>query len=196
MRSDWTPGYVQVAPGFDAAHCPDPVPAGYEWCMVYAGGSSATHAWDAAELALVAKLPRLPVWVPTPGTDDPVTAGNAFLRWLTVHNVPKTNARSDHTRVMWDMETGQEPDPAWLNKAAGVTAAAGYRNLVYGSISTLFGQPARSGYVVANPTGVLHLYQHPNVVATQYAFDVKTPGGEIDQDVAVVDLVRQMWQPS
>src|SRR5215472_7517315 len=154
---EWVPGLVPVVKGFDAAHCPDPVPAGYEWCMVYAGGTSATHAWEQAELALVRHLPRLPVWVPTPGSDDPVNAAQLFVAWLKAHNVPPVRG-GEHTRVMWDMETGREPDPEWLKKAASVLALAGYFNLVYGSIDTLFGQPARSGYVVANPTNVLHMY--------------------------------------
>lgn len=192
----WLSGYVEVDPGFDAAHCPDPVPSGYKWAMVYAGGSSATHAWDEAELHRVNQLPRLPVWVPTPGRDDPLKAADAFLAWLTAHHVPPISAAPHRpVHVMWDMETGKEPDAAWLNKAADRVAAHGYWNLVYGSISTLFGQPARSGYIVANPTNQPHMYPHAGARGTQWAEDVKVPGGLIDQDVLDRFLVGQLWMP-
>jgi len=188
--STWTPGYVEVEHGFDAEFCPDPVPSGYQWCMVYAGGSSAAHPWDSAELARVAHLPRLPVWVPTPGTDNPVTAAAELMAWLRGHKVPAG------THVMWDMETGQEPDPQWLGKAADAVRKAGWLNLIYGSVSSIFGQPRRDGYVVANPTGQPHMYAAANVRATQYSFNVTEPGGQIDQDLMAVDLVRQLWKPT
>lgn len=190
-------GYVEVVEAFDAAHCPDPVPDGYRACMVYAGGSSATHAWTQAELDRAAHLPRLPVWVPTPGHEDPHAVADQLLAWLAGHKVPQlADQCGHHTFVMWDMETGKEPDAAWLNRAADRVAAHGYRNLVYGSISTLFGQPARSGYIVANPTGRPHFYQHPEVEGTQYAWNVKVPGGTIDQDLFSVRVLRQLWQPA
>ena len=191
----WVQGYVEVELGFDAEFCPDPVPAGYRWCMVYAGGTSATRAWDDAELARVAHLPRLPVWVPTPGSDDPVAAGEAFVDWLTAHKVPSIKASGRPCHVLTDLETGTEPDPKWVNVFADQLANAGYWNLEYGSISTILAQPVRSGYVVANPTGMPHLYPHAGVVGTQFAFDVRVPGGLIDQDVLDVFKARQLWMP-
>lgn len=193
----WLEGYVEAQLGFDAAHCPNPVPPGYRWCMVYAGGSSATHAWDDQELQLVAHLPRLPVWVPTPGSDNPHTAAEQLIDWLAAHGVPAATQPTDpRVHVMWDMETGKEPDPTWANLAADDLDQAGYSNLVYGSKATLFGQPRRDGYVVADPTGVAHLYPRPGVRATQYAFDVQTPGGTIDQDAMERDLVSGLWLPA
>lgn len=193
----WTPAYVQVASMFDAETCPDPVPDHYDACMVYAGGSSAAHAWSEAELARVAHLPRLPVWVPTPGHEGALAAADAFLAWLTEHGVPgRAHAQDRPVHVMWDMETGKEPDAAWLDKAADHLAKHGYWNLVYGSTSTLFGQPARDGYVVANPTGQPHMFQRAHVRATQYAFDVHVPGGIIDQTLITRELVNQLWTPA
>lgn len=192
----WTQGYVEVLPVFDAEHCPDPLPADFRACLVYAGGSSAAHAWDQAELDRVAHLPRLPVWVPTPGHDAPLAAADQFLAWLAAHNVPSTGQNGGQpVHVMWDMETGQEPDAHWLNRAADRLAEHGYWNLVYGSTSTLFGQPARDGYIVANPTGAPHMFAHPQVKGTQYAFNVKTAGGAIDESLFTVELVHQLWMP-
>ncbi len=201
MTTLWLRGYVQVIKAFDAENCPNPVPAGFGACMVYAGGSSAAHAWTEQELALVAHLPRLPVWVPTPGVDDPLQAAAGFAAWLKAHQVPALNRAGEHTRVMWDLETGREPDPQWLNRAADhLGQLAGVWNLVYGSVSTLFGQPQRAGYVVADfpqppAAGQLHLYQRPGVVATQYSAEVPVPGGVIDEDVFTAELARQIWLP-
>ena len=192
----WTEGYVEVLPVFDAEHCPDPLPADFRACLVYAGGTSAAHAWDQAELDRVAHLPRLPVWVPTPGHDAPLQAADDFIHWLNQHNVPSRNAGSGQpVHVLWDMETGQEPDAHWLNRAADRLAEHGWFNLVYGSTSTLFGQPARDGYIVANPTGAPHMFMHPQVKGTQYAFDVQTAGGKIDESLFAVELVNQLWMP-
>jgi hypothetical protein len=93
------------------------------------------------------------------------------------------------------METGKEPDPDWLTVAADDVRAAGYRNMVYGSVSTLFGQPQRSGYVVANPTGVVHMYPVANVQGTQWKFDQPVPGGTIDEDVLAKFAVQELWLP-
>ncbi len=202
MTTLWLRGYVEVSKAFDAENCPNPVPAGFDACMVYAGGSSAAHAWSEQELALVAHMPRLPVWVPTPGSDNPATAAADFAAWLKAHNVPAINRKGEHLRVMWDMETGKEPDPQWLNQAADhLLKLAGVRNLVYGSVSTLFGQPQRAGYVVANfpqppAVGQPHLYQRPGVVATQYSAGVPVSGGVIDEDVFTTQLVQQLWLPA
>jgi len=185
----WTPGYVDAREGWDAEFCPGPLPSG-GWCMVYAGGSSASRAWDEAELARVAHVPRLPVWVPTPGSDDPAAAAAEFGGWLRGYKVPAG------AHVMWDMETGKEPDPKWCAAAADAIRKEGWLNLVYGSVSVVFGQPARDGYVVANPTGQLHMYGAANVRATQYAFNVAVAGGHVDLDVMAADLVRQLWQPA
>lgn len=199
MTSDvWVPGEVDTITMYDAAFLPLPVPTGADAWMVYAGGSSATRrdGWRPGELTAVEHLPRLPVWVPTPGLDNPRQAGLAFVAWLTQHNVPATNKAGEHTLVMWDLETGREPYPRWVNTACDVLKAHGYYNLIYGSISTLFGQPARSGYFVADPTGQPHLYAHEQVVGTQYQWGVKVPGGVVDKSLFVRSLADQLWQPA
>lgn len=197
MTEVMTAESLGLVPGFDAAFCPDPVPLGYQWCEVYAGGSSATrqNGWTDAELARVAHLPRLVVWVPTPGFDNPRQSALGFLNWLWAHGVPDTNAEGEHTRVMWDLETGREPDAGWLNTAANVLSAHGDWNVLYGSTSWLFGYPVRSGYCVADPTGFPHMYPHPGVVLTQWNWGKRVPGGVIDEDLATADLVSKMWQP-
>jgi hypothetical protein len=188
-----------LAHGFDAAYCPDPIPAGYTWCMVYAGGSSAARpdGWTTAELARVEHLPRLPVWVPTPGSDNPRQAAIMFRQWLGDHGVPAAQENGgEHVRVMWDLETGTEPDPRWVTIAADYLLQAGYFNLIYGSPSWLFGQPRRAGYMVADPDGIPLLYPHAGVVGTQYAWNVATPGGPIDANVLLAGVRQRLWQPA
>jgi len=193
--SIWVPGYVETNRFFDAEHCPDPAPAGYEGCLVYAGGSSAAHAWDLDEIRRAKSVVKrmLPVWVPTPGSDNPVKAGQDFVAWLKAHNVPTSKEAGYPVHLMWDAETGKEPDPGWLDIACQVTSAAGWWNLIYGSLSVIFFQPPRDGYVVANPTGQPHMYPHQMVKATQYAFNVPVTGGTIDQSLVSVELAGQLW---
>ena len=196
MSVFWVPGLVHCVQSFDAAHCPDPAPTGYEGALVYAGGSSATHAWTAEEIARAAGVVKwlLPVWVPTPGTDDPVTAGRDFVAWLKAHNVPTSTEAEHQVHLLWDLETGKEPDAAWADQACRVTTKAGWNNLIYGSLSVIFQQPVRNGYFVADPTGQPHMYHHQDVKATQYAFNVKVRGGVIDQSLVSVELANQMWR--
>src|SRR5258708_8027882 len=127
----WVPGEIDTAEMFDAAFCPAPVPAGFPACMVYAGGSSASHPWTARELALVAHLPRLPVWVPTPGTDNPRQAGLTFVAWLAANKVPAVAPKGEHTPGMWDLETGRVPYPRWGNNPCKVLKAHRYFNPNY-----------------------------------------------------------------
>lgn len=190
----WLPGVVPTELMWDSAACPATPPAGHAACMAYFGGSSATRAWTTDELDHVKalKLRILPVWVPTPGSDNPRAAAEGLIQRLHDESVPAG------VHVMWDMETGKEPDAAWLNRAADTVAAAGWLNLVYGSTSTLFGQPPRDGYVVADwaVPRQPHLYGRAHVRATQFANDVSLPDGhKIDQSVITHDLLAELWAP-
>lgn len=192
----WVEGQIDTVLMFDASHCPSPVPQGYAACMGYAGGSSAAHEWTPDEWARVAHLPRLPVWVPTPGRDNPRQAALAFARRLTELGVPRADQQGGrHVRCLWDMETGTEPDPGWLDIAADVLHARGYFSLSYGSTSWAFGQTRRAGYFPADPTGVPHLYDHDNVVGTQFRWGVLTDGGIIDESLITTDLLPNLWMP-
>lgn len=183
---------LEVANGWDAAYFPDPAPDqddGYAWCEFYLGGSSATrqNGQSAAELARVAALPKLPVWVPTPGVDNPRQSALSCLTALRAFGIP---AYAKPWRwVMWDMETGTLPDPAWFKVAHSVMVAAGYGTISYGSTSWVFGEPNYSGLIVAQPDGNADLAQlraqHPGalIVGKQYRWGVTVPGGRIDQNV-------------
>ena len=198
---EWLAGDVDTVQMWDAEYCPDPVPAGPPACMVYIGGSSAGHVWDAAELARVEHLARLPVWVPTPGVDDPRASAAACLARLRELGVPTFAQVGYHPRIMVDLETGREPDWPWLSVFRSRLHAAGYYTCPYCDLSVLLAansyQPC-AGFVVANPSTppVPHLYRHPAVVGTQYAFDVRTPGGPVDLSMITTDLLGVLWAPT
>lgn len=181
-----------LSPGWDAAYCPDPAPDqddGYDWCQVYIGGSSATRqdGWSAAEVARVPTLRKLPVWVPTPGFDNPRQSALACLDALRRYRVRAW--AHPWQWVMWDMETGVLPDPAWFKVAHSVMVAAGYGTISYGSPSWVFDEPNYSGMIVAQPDGSPDLAQlraqHPGalIVGKQFRWGVNVPGGRIDQDI-------------
>lgn len=180
--------------GFDAAFCPDPVPADLpvpfqpwtvpvEWCEFYMGGSSATRqdGWDDAEMGRVEHLPKLPVWVPTPGFENPRQSALGCLAALRRYGVPAF--AEPYRMVMWDLETGREPDAAWLDVARSVMLGHGYDTMPYGSTSWIFGYQPYSGYMVADPTGRPHMYVHPGVAGTQYQWGVSVRGGVVDADL-------------
>lgn len=189
---------------WDAAYCPDVIPSGFNGCLVYAGGSSYSgvtsgirpDGWDASDLA---RLPegyhKLITWVPTPGRDNPREAARMFLSWLVRHNVPTHKENGGrYIRLLWDLETGVEPDPHFLNVAAGYMFSAGYFNLSYGSPDWAFGQPQRAGYITANPTGNPHIMAHDGEVGTQYAWNVLTPAGyRVDLDMVDEGLLPVLW---
>lgn len=178
--------------GWDAAFCPDPAPDqddGYQWCEVYIGGSSALRrdGWDQTEISRVADLPKLPVWVPTPGLDNPRQSALGCLTALRRYGVPAY--AKPWRAVLWDLETGREPDPAWFTAAHAVMVNAGYATMSYGSAAWAFGEPGYSGLVVAQWDGIPDLAAlrraHPGalIAGKQYKAGVPVPGGVIDLDV-------------
>jgi hypothetical protein len=60
-------------------------------------------------------------------------------------------------------------DRTYLEGFGGVLQAAGYKVWVYGSASTVFGNPQLNGYWVADYTGQPFMSTRLGVRATQYA---------------------------
>ena len=184
--------------GWDAAFCPDPAPTDINgrrmlYAGFYLGGSSAFHVWSDAERRRLgpAHLRGMPIWVPTPGSDNPRQVALAAATAMRAVGIP---SHATPWRVlMWDLETGVEPDPSWLNVAADTLASRGYGSLVYGSPGNgLFSYAARSGYMVASFDGKPSLYPHPNVAGKQYEANVAVPGGEVDLDVLASSMLAHL----
>lgn len=175
---------VQVASvlnGFDAAFCPNPVPAEseYEVAEFYAGGSSAFHIWTPAERSLIKGRLTLPIWVPTPGLDNPTQVAEGIAATLKGLGIPAH--ATPFRAVMLDMETSTDAD--FITLCCDKLAAFGYDSFIYGSASSVFHLPARSGYIVADPTGEPHIYDHADAIGTQYAWGVNVTGGQVDADL-------------
>jgi hypothetical protein len=77
---------------------------------------------------------------------------------------------------------------AALDALNAIHAPAPYKIAVYGSVDSVFQNPVADGYWPADPTGKSHLYNHANVIATQYAFDGTFDVSEIDDWVVLWDV--------
>lgn len=142
----------------------------------YLGGST-PHVWTRADWDAQQARWRLPIWVPenpTSGQAEGAEAAAAAQRL----GVPRG------TVIGWDLETHQ-----WAGEVGAAEAMlrlAGYSLMPYGSISTLFSNPAAAGWWVADWTGQPHLFPHPMVVATQYDHDIPLSNGvRVDQSLII-----------
>ena len=190
--------------GWDAAFCPDPPPVvingvRQSYAGFYVGGSSAFHVWTGDERLRLDEageqsgLLVMPIWVPTPGFDNPRQAGLEAAAKLAELGFP-ANARPWRV-LMWDMETGNVAAyPSWIKIAADTLASRGYGSLVYGSVdgSGIFAMPPRSGYMVARYDGRPALYPHADVVGKQYQAGVAVPGGQVDLNVVESSLLAHL----
>lgn len=183
--------------GFDAAFCPNPVPSSIggqpvHWCEVYIGGSSASrpHGWSAAELVRVEHLAKLPVWVPTPGYENPDHAAQLCLAALRAFRVPAF--ASPWRAVLVDLETGlaaTEADQSWLAPFRARIEAGGYDTMTYASTSRICGYQAYTGRLGACWDGSQDLTRWNRelagcaLVGKQYAAEVQLSGGAVDLDV-------------
>jgi hypothetical protein len=167
---------------YDAAYPPAHPPA-WEAVAGYLGGDT-PHAWRADEWATQPARYRLPIWTRSnPGTAaqggaEGVTAA-ALARGL---GMPRTGCA-----IALDYETAI--DDSYLTAFDTAVRAAGYRTVLYGSLSTVMANRTPSaGLWVAHYTGVPHL--EPGSVATQYA-SASMLGTDYDASLVADSLV--LW---
>jgi hypothetical protein len=189
--------------GWDAAFCPNPVPTVINgrrmaYAGFYLGGSSAYRTWtdDERRRLAASRLRAMPIWVPTPGYENPRQVGLQAVAALKAVGIPAH--ATPFRAMMWDLETGIEPDSQWLTIAANTLASNGYDNLVYGSPdgSHIFSEPPRLGYIVAYYDGRPSLYPHPGAVGKQYQANVSVPGGQVDLDVLESTILAHLGSVS
>jgi len=169
MRAAFRAGtHVQVGNWIDARDAAFPANL-HSWpgmvCGYY-GGPMATNVWAHSDWRAFGGY-KLPIWV---GGMAGAAEGQQAVAQLEQLEVPPG------CETVLDMETRK--DRTYVQHFGEVLQAAGYRVLVYGSTSTVFLNPQLNGYAVADPTGVPHMYPHPGVRMTQYAF-----GQVFDSDV-------------
>jgi hypothetical protein len=132
----------------------------------YYGGPLAYNVWTVSDWRAFGGY-KIPMWV---GGYAGEKEGHDAVSALETLGVP------EGCETVLDMET--RVDRTYVEHFGMVLQAAGYKVLVYGSTSTLFKNPQLNGYAVSDPTGVAHMYPHPGVRMTQYAF-----GQVYDRDV-------------
>lgn len=142
------------------------VPPGYEVIAGYIGGPEAFHTWTADQWAAFKGVKKLPIFVPNiavPGKGNPgaETEGWQVLASLYRLKVPKGSP------VALDLET--VVNGTYVSSFQKLLNWAGYFVWVYGSASTVFGNPPANGYWVADFTGSPFMFNHAKVRATQYA---------------------------
>lgn len=152
---------VPLRVAFDAVTPPSVVPAHATTACIYAGGDTPNPIADPSTVPVYAQVRYwLPGWVrsdPTPGAAGADAAG--MLAWLARNRAPRGVA------TFLDLETSVTSD--YVTIYGDRLHAAGFRVLVYTSISNMQQTLALDGHFVADP-GALDLY--PGSVATQYGY--------------------------
>lgn len=147
-------------------------------------GGAAFHTWAKSDWAHFRGNLKIPIWVAPVGNKNGQADAAAAVEALRDLGVPSGKV------VMLDMEAPMV-DKTYVSAFGAGLQAASYKVWVYGSVSNVFQNPQLNGYAVADPTGSVHMYPHPGVRMTQYAF-----GQTQDQDVVRHWLVTQddLWQ--
>lgn len=162
--------YLTLARMADAAFAQDITP-GFEIAAGYYGGPGAFHVWAAKDWD---RFPgyRLPIWVPSPGNKSGLKDGAEAVAALQQLKVPAGSF------TVVDMEAMR--DRTYVEHfAETLHAGGGYRLWVYGSRSTVFGNPPCNGYWVAD-YGIstaqgIRLLETPHVRAWQHLANI-APG--------------------
>lgn len=133
---------------YDDAYATTPAPAGTQGCLVYVGGDT-PHPWTDQDIANQHVRYLLPVWVRSNMAGTPQGDADLLIAWLKAHKAPAGIS------VVLDLE--MQVNPGYVIEFGKTLHAAGFRVLVYGSKSTLFGNPVLDGYFVADYTGSPHV---------------------------------------
>ena len=162
----------------DAAY-PGGIPEGWTGAVAgYLGGDLAVNVWAPHEWRGFPNRRKLPIWV---AGHQPRSEAWTCLEQLWRAGVPPG------VRIAVDLET--RVDGYWAETFARPLEWAGFKLMVYGSASTVFGNPQLHGYWVADYAGIgPFMYDHPAVRATQYA-----PGAHADSSTIHAWVEAELW---
>jgi hypothetical protein len=137
----------------------------------YYGGPAAWNVWKPGDWKRFAGRRKLPIWAAgLNGADEAATAARALYDL----GVPS----GAYTAVAMENRV----DRTYLGHFGAILATAGYKVWVYGSASTVFGNPALDGYWVGDWAGIGPFMYHragAEVRATQYALGVGYDRSEV-----------------
>ena len=125
---------------FDAAYPPGEASevADYQVCAGYIGGDT-PHVWTRAEWERFSRMHKLPIFTRSdPGSAN--AAGDAFAALRQLHAI----GASAGIPFALDFET--QVNAGYVDAFYDVVRWAGFLLWVYGSASTVFGNPACNGY--------------------------------------------------
>lgn len=169
---------------YDAAY-PPPRPPAWEIAAGYIGGDT-PHVWTRAEWNAQPARWRLPIWTRSNPGSAAQGAEEALIAvaWVRAEHVPAGSA------IALDYELAE--NDSYLSAFDDVVYSAGYRTVLYGSLSTVMHNRRPSGgYWIGHYTGTPHL--EPGSVATQYADD-QMLGVPYDASLVTDGLV--LWDTS
>lgn len=157
-----TEAAVAYRAGRDTANPDGDFTAGQDVACGYIGGM-AEHVWTPEQWAAQTARYRLGIWVINPYVSPQLAAQQAVAA-LAALKVPAGVVFAA------DLETLAVP-PGILDPFADeISRLSTFRVCPYGSTSSLFQHSPQAGYWVADPTGVPHVYDHPHVIGTQWAW--------------------------
>jgi hypothetical protein len=127
----------------------------------YLVAPNAFHPWSHADWRLIPGH-KLPIYVAPFGQKNGTRDGQDIVKQLRDLKIPRG------MYCALDLETSV--DKTYVTHCFGEVHDAGYRMLVYGSASTVFGNPSCNGYWVADyvQPPKAFMYPHVNVHATQW----------------------------
>ena len=161
----------------------------YPGCAAVAGyiGGATPHVWTVAEWQRFAAFRQLPIWV----KDTSATAANQATE--AAREAVKLGWRPHATHRRWivlDMETSA--DVTFVSHFAVTLHTDGFGCLVYGSSSSVFGNPHADGYWVARWDDIPTLENFPNIKAHQYINDQPWDGTVVDLSVLPDDALLHL----
>lgn len=147
----------------------------------YLVSANALHGWSESDWDTLPGY-KLPIYVATPGLTGHMEALSA-VRQLHVLGVPEGK------RVALDMET--RVDKTYVASFGEILNHEGYGVWVYGSASSVFGNPVLQGYWVADYKGIgpFMYADHTGIRATQYQ-----SGPRYDSSLVKPWTLRELWK--
>lgn len=163
---------------FDASVPPSSAYPGAQAVAGYIGGNT-PHVWTPAEWQRFADLSQFPVWV---GYLEGDPLGHATDAAAAMGRLGWSPFAANRRAVLLDFET--EVDPPWIDTFAGEIWQSGYQTFIYGSESTIVGNPGKEGRWIALYDGTPDIPNVPAAIGHQYRANV--PWGNTQVDLSVI----------